>query len=345
MTAEEVGQKEVAVLLVVGGINVEGGGLCASLRRHALGGGFLLREHCLQLQFAKLQVGAHTKERTGTLDERGVGGKGHIARLYQLNDFVFLSLIAQFDVLGVKVKGGIGVVVQVQVHLVAHLAIEVQVYLFVKVKRLGLPVSDGQRGVVDAFQVGTHLEFCRSLCLDAHAAGTKYLLGWSKVELHVAERELLLALTGSVLCIFFPEECLCLPVLRPPHILLGAHQHRCVEIGVSHLGAQHIASQRVVIHHLRFQVVGCLQVERHGVEVFRGYGHSALHPPPCMEQGVGDAVIGSHDAWLRLGSWFLAGIIVLRSSQSHHSQQADKYVCYASQCIASVVKGTATSSA
>ena len=69
MFAEVFCEEEVAVFLVVGNIELKGCQLGATLRRHALRRRILLREHGLQLQLAKLHVGAYTKQARRTLDE------------------------------------------------------------------------------------------------------------------------------------------------------------------------------------------------------------------------------------------------------------------------------------
>ena len=59
----------MTVLLVVGNVNLVGSGLCATLRRYALGGRLLLTDHCLKLQLTKLHVSANAKEARCTLHQ------------------------------------------------------------------------------------------------------------------------------------------------------------------------------------------------------------------------------------------------------------------------------------
>ena len=175
----------MTVFLIVGHIYLVGMSLCAALARHALSGALFLRDHCLQFQFAKLHVGTYTKEARCTVDQRVVRGEGHITGLHQFDNLVLLAVVLQFQVLRIKVEGGIGVIVKVHIHLVAHLAINAQVYLLVEVKGLGLPVPDGQARIVNILQRGTNLQFGRTLSLHSHTAGTEYLLGRAQVEVHV----------------------------------------------------------------------------------------------------------------------------------------------------------------
>ena len=233
--AEVVGEEEVAVLLIVGHIQFEGCGLLAALALHALRGGVLLREHRLQLQTAKLKVGADAEQARCARHQRVVGGEGHVAGLHQLDDFVFLAFILQFEVLRIEVERGIGVVVQVHVDLVAHLTVHAQVDLHVKVEGRGLPVTGRQTGVIYALERCAHLQLSRSLCLHAHAARTEDFLCRSQIEVHVGEVELLLALGSIVLGILLAEELLTGALLAPLQILVGCHHERGVQIAVAHL--------------------------------------------------------------------------------------------------------------
>ena len=184
----------MAVFFIVGSIDLEGRELCTALCRHALGCRLLLRGNELELELAKLQVGAQAKERGRALDQRRVAGERHVTGLNELYDLVFLAVILELEVLRVEVEGGVGVVVKVHVDLVANLSVDVEVYLLVKVDIGCLAVSDGQRRVVDVLHRGAKLQFCRSLGLYAHAAGAENLFGGTEVEVHVGKVEFLLAL-------------------------------------------------------------------------------------------------------------------------------------------------------
>ena len=60
--AEVLREEEVAVLLIVGDIHLEGGGLRATLRRDALRRRLLLRQHRLELQLTELHIRPETEE-------------------------------------------------------------------------------------------------------------------------------------------------------------------------------------------------------------------------------------------------------------------------------------------
>ena len=109
--AEVVREKEVAVLLIVGHVELKRCGLRPATRRDALRGRVFLRYDRLQFQLAELHVGAHSEQRAGPFYQRRVRGERHVACLDELYNLVFLAFVAQLDVLGVKVEGGVGVVV------------------------------------------------------------------------------------------------------------------------------------------------------------------------------------------------------------------------------------------
>ena len=176
---EILSQEEVAVLLVVSGVNLKRRCLCATLRGNTLCRRLLLRHDGIQLQLAKLHSGVNTEEARSTLHQRVVGREAHVASLHQLDDFVFLSIELQLQVLRVVGEGGVGVVVQIHVQLVAYFTVDVQVNLLVEVEAGGLSVTDRQAGVVDVLQRAAQFQFGRTLRFHTHTARTEYLLGRS----------------------------------------------------------------------------------------------------------------------------------------------------------------------
>lgn len=91
-----------------------------------------LRSYHLQLEFAKLHIGSNTKQTAGAFDERRVGREGDVARLNEFDDFIFLAVVLQFHVLCIEIEGSIGVVIQVHVHLIAHLSVDVEIDFLIK---------------------------------------------------------------------------------------------------------------------------------------------------------------------------------------------------------------------
>ena len=194
LLAEVVGEEEVAVLLVVGGRELEGVGGRTALRGYALRGRLLLADHGLHLQSTKLNVGAQTEQTADTGHQAVVGGHADVTGLHQFDDFVLLAVVLQFQALRVEIHRGIGVVVQLQVYLVAYATGQAQVYLFVEVEARHFAAIGGQRGVVHLLGIHAQLQFHRTLGLNLHTAGAEYLFGRSQVELHVGEVELRLTL-------------------------------------------------------------------------------------------------------------------------------------------------------
>ena len=282
--SEIVRQEEVAVLLIVSHVHLEGCGVRTSLRGHALRRRFLLREYRLQFQPAELHIRADTEEARSALHQRVVRGEGNVSCLHEFDDLIFLAVVFQLQVLRIEVEGGVGVVVQVHVHLVTHLAVHVQVDLLVEVEGCGLPVTDRQRGIVDAFEVDTHLQLCRSLSLDAHPTRAEDLLCWSQVKVHVGKRELLLPFVLHVLGILLPEEVAQQPFLAPFPVFLWRHQHWGIQIRTVHLRADVVHIGRIVVFHSLADIVGTSQVECRRVEILHDHRNRRLNAPARLQR-------------------------------------------------------------
>ena len=312
----------MAVLLVVGHVQLEGCGLRATFRRHALAGRIFLRDDGLQLQFAKLHVRTDTKQAAGTLHQRVVRGEGDVTCLHQLDNLVFLAFVAQLDVLRVEIEGSVGIVVQRHVHLVAHLTRHVQVDLLVEVDGFGITVGLGQRGVVDALQRATQLQLGRSLRLDAHTTRAEYLLGRSQVEVHVGKVEFLLAFIGYILGVFLAEEALQLAFLAPCPIFLRSHQHGGIQVRVAYLRANHIHARRVVILHLLTDILRQPQVDDRRVQVGHLHRCDLLYAPARVQKRVRDGIFLYFDDRLLLGRNLPSRLGILRRrGQCSHAQQ------------------------
>ena len=251
----------------------------AALRGDTLRRRFLLREDRLQLQSAKLHIGADTEQAGGSLHQGVVRREGHITSLHKFEDLVLLAVVFQLQVLRVEVEGGIGVVVQVHVHLVTHLAVHVQVDLLVEIEGCCLTVSNRQRGVVDALDVGTHFQLSRSLGPDAHATGAEDLLSRTQVEMHIGKRELFLTLVLHVLGILLPEEVSQHALLTPFLVFLRTHQQWGVQVRSAHLRADVVHVGRVVVLYGLTDIVGSSEVEGRGVEILHNHRSRRLNAP------------------------------------------------------------------
>ena len=290
MVSEETGEEEVSVLLVIGYIQLERSELHATLARHTLRGRLLLREHCLQLEFSKLHIGSQTEEAAGTLDKRRVAREGNITRLNQLDDFILLAVILQLHVLRIVVEGGIGVVIQVEVHLVANLTVQIQINLLIEVHHRGLSVADRQRRVVDILLVDTKLQFGRTLRLHPDAARTEDFLSRSQVEVHIGKVEFLLALSLVYLVVLLSVKSVSLVQFSPCEIFRRSEHDRSREPGVAHLVADDVSVDGIVVDHIILQGIRALQVERTLVEVAQRERLDALNLPAWMQQGIRDGI-------------------------------------------------------
>ena len=233
----------------------------------------------MQFQSSELQVCSYTEERRCATYERRVGWETDIAGLNQFYYLILLALVFQFQVLCVEVKGGIGIIVQVHIDLVAHLTVHAQVYLLVEVYACSISVAYGQRGVVDAFQRSSEFQLGSTLSLDAHSTGAEYFLSWSEVEVHIGEVEFLFTLCGYHLFILRFEVLVEVTSAAPFDILLRSHHHRCPYPCATDFVADDVHVECVVVHHILFQVVRSLQVGWYLVEVFQGDRYGALNAP------------------------------------------------------------------
>ena len=189
--AEVVGKEEVAILIVVVDVNFKVGELHTALRIDGGGRRLLLGNYRLEFQLTKLQIGTHPKKGGGAADEGGVGGEADVTRFNEFDNFVLLTFVAQLQILGVKGECRIGVVVEVHVHLVAHLTVEVKVDFLVEVKSKHLAILFRKRGIINVAHIGANLQFGRTICGNAYATRTKYFLQGTEIKLHVGEVKLL----------------------------------------------------------------------------------------------------------------------------------------------------------
>ena len=224
----------MAVGLIVGGAELEGVCLAAALARDAGAGTLLLADHCLHLQLAELEVGAQTEEAADAWHQAHIAGERHVASLDEFHNFVFLSVVLQLHVLLVEVKGSLGVIVQVQINLVAHLAVHREIDFLVEVKAERLSAAGGQSWVVHPLHVGTHFQFGTSLSLQLHAARSENLLGRTQVEVHVGEVELVLSFVLECLAVSHAVVALHALLEAPCLVFLGRHQYGGVKIACGH---------------------------------------------------------------------------------------------------------------
>ena len=93
-----------------------------------------MADYGLNFEFTELHVCAKAEEAAYAWYEADVAGEGYVAGFDEFDDFVFFAVVFEFEVLCVVVEGGLCVVVQVHVDLVAHLTVEAQVDFFIEVE-------------------------------------------------------------------------------------------------------------------------------------------------------------------------------------------------------------------
>ena len=139
----------MTVLFILIGPQPEFLGLGISLHNDALGLTLLLRIQSGYSEAAKPELGLDTEQALRTPDQGGVQRQVHITTLDELDYIVFLSLILKLQCI-FKVKGCLGVIVDLELDLIADLGDDIHLYLFFKIK-ISLPSLTGiQHGVIPA---------------------------------------------------------------------------------------------------------------------------------------------------------------------------------------------------
>ena len=131
MVAEVLAEEEVSVFLVVEAAQLEVVGLCAALHGDVLRLALLVRHNRRNGGLAKLQLALHTKQLLGAGDKGAVERETDVTSLKELDDFVFLALVFQVELVLV-VEGRLGVLVDVEVDLVAdfgnHVHLDIHIH-------------------------------------------------------------------------------------------------------------------------------------------------------------------------------------------------------------------------
>ena len=238
-----------------------------------------------------MPVGAQTKQARRTAHKARIRRERHVAALDEFDDFVFLAVVLQFHILRVEIEGRVGVVVQVQIDLVADFSRDVQVDFLVEVHRCRLAVADGQRWVVDILHRHAELQFCRASRRHAHTARTEDFLRRTEVEVHIGEVEFLLAFRLVDFVVFRAKKLAKLLFRAPVEIFRRRHHNRRGNPLVADFRADDVAVERVVVLHLLLHILRTLQVGGILVEVVVGDGRGALNLPARVQQRVGNLLI------------------------------------------------------
>ena len=228
--AEEVREEEVLVLLVVGGAELEGSRLLATLTAGTGAGTLLLADNGLQFQFPELYVGTQTEQAAYAWHQAHVAGERYVTGFNEFDNLVFLAVVLQLHHLRVKVEGSLRIVVQVQVDLVAHLTVHAQVNFLVEVEAYSLTARGSQGRVVHLLRVDTQLHLGTSLRLNLHASRAEDLFGRTQVEVHIRKVELVLALALKGIGILLAPVGLHTVLQRPFLVFFGRHQQRSIQV-------------------------------------------------------------------------------------------------------------------
>lgn len=176
VVAEILGQKEVAVLVILVGAYLEVGCLGTPFRAYALRFAVLLRHEAGHRQFAELKLGLDAEKRRRAAYERRSCRHADITGFDGLDDVVFFPLVGQLEVFRVEVEGGVGVVGHVEFHAVADAGVDGGLDFLVEVEECLAARGHRQRGIVGLVRRYPHLDLHVALGLQLNASGAEYLL-------------------------------------------------------------------------------------------------------------------------------------------------------------------------
>ena len=127
----------------------------------------------------------------------------------------------------IEIKRRIGVIIQVHIHLVAHLSIHIEVDFLIEIHCSCATTIERKCRIFQVLMCEPHAQFGRSLRANPHTARTKNLLGRSKIKVHVAEIKLIFPLAHKDFSILFPKEGIPLLMISPPQIFFLRHHQGC----------------------------------------------------------------------------------------------------------------------
>ena len=171
--------------------------LCISLNHDVFGFAFLLGIQCGDCKPAESQFGLNTKKAFGPFDECSIQWHVYITAFDQLNDIIFLPFVLEFQCV-LKIKGGLGIIVDLEFDLVANLGDHIHLNLFIKVK-IGLPsLSRIQHGVIPSIRNDTEVDLGGSLGADVNGIVPEDCLKEFSGNMNLGNRSL---------CIIYPGCC------------------------------------------------------------------------------------------------------------------------------------------
>ena len=250
----------MSVLVVTVARHFEVGHLRAALAAHRLTLRVLLTYQRLHFQFPELQIGLHAEQRLTASNKARVQVHRYVARLNTLDNVILFALVRQFQVLLVERERCLRVVRQVEIQLIAHLAVHAHLYLLVEIEDVVITSTLRKARIFNVLVLKSEEQFRRPLHLQLHTARSEYLVCWTDVELHVRDVELLLVVVLHLAYLLLPVlvHRLLFAVRR---ILLRRHQVRRRDIHIAYLRVNHIVPRVRLILHLRLHIRGVAQVQ------------------------------------------------------------------------------------
>ena len=125
----------MAVGIVFVGIERERGGLHTAAGIDGACLGVLLRYESGGCQPPELQSRLDAEEGRGAAYQRRSGGHADVSRLDIAHYVVLRTLILKLEILRVEIEGGVGVVVEIEFHAVAHRRCHRGLYLLIEIKK------------------------------------------------------------------------------------------------------------------------------------------------------------------------------------------------------------------
>ena len=152
---EILGKEEMTVGIVVVGLDVEFRALHTSLGGNSLRFRVLLRHQTSKVELAELQLCLETEQCGSAADQTRPGGHADITGLQVLDNLILLTLIVEFKILGIERECGVGVVVHVELQLVADRSIDGGLDFLIEVKICLSAVLQRKRRIVGLVALDT----------------------------------------------------------------------------------------------------------------------------------------------------------------------------------------------
>ena len=251
----------MTVFVVVVRIHLKFGSLRAAFGTYGFCFRFLLRSHCRNTEFAKLQVSFYPEKSCASTDERTIELHAHITGLYVFDNIVFLAFVSQFHHLLVEFERRFGVVIHSEVHFVAHRAVYVHLNFHIELWYKVRSLTFGKCRVFHTVVLHAQNNFRRALRFNLHTTRAKNFIGRTDIEFHVGHRKLIFVIDRSRGVFFFPV-ILNFLFGRKFFVLFAGHHKRSGDFHASCVGFEYIISGGGIVFHYRFNIFGLTFFER-----------------------------------------------------------------------------------